>query len=323
MLEVKSPVYALDFPWSGVGKTVLNKNSVLSAAELDWKVRKVPSYITLGNAQIPTGRSALVRSPHDHLPNFGILSIVPDDWESVQNEAALEYFQKFMEAMSSGSFGQKHGPLEMVSAGSIHDGALVWALAAPRSYIEDEPTVPSVERIPFVLFTNPHKYGWSTNARMLVAFKGLAWNSIVYSLKQETGSGDLELKPKGVDRIVAAQAAKEFDRLVSKFDECSQHLLSSSIGDDEAETRLRALFPSASKTKGRQSTSTTKVIDALKKGRYPGTLWNLFDSAVYAMDHVLGRADDTRLSSSWYGINRKRKVRIMADLVSDVYRNRS
>ena len=42
-----------------------------------------------------------------------------------------------------------------------------------------------------------------------------------------------------------------------------------------------------------------------------GTWWQGFNAVTYLTDHKLGHSADSRLSSSWYGINQTRKVKAL------------
>ena len=39
-----------------------------------------------------------------------------------------------------------------------------------------------------------------------------------------------------------------------------------------------------------------------------GSYWQAFNAVTFMTDHVLGRENDTRLASSWYGVNKNKKV---------------
>ena len=42
-----------------------------------------------------------------------------------------------------------------------------------------------------------------------------------------------------------------------------------------------------------------------------GTWWQAFNSVSYLTDHELGRNQDTRLQSAWFGVNKDRKNRAL------------
>jgi len=46
-----------------------------------------------------------------------------------------------------------------------------------------------------------------------------------------------------------------------------------------------------------------------------GTWWPVFNSVTYMTDHLLGRSQDTRLTSAWYGSNRDLKLRALTEAV--------
>ena len=40
-----------------------------------------------------------------------------------------------------------------------------------------------------------------------------------------------------------------------------------------------------------------------------GTWWQAFNSVTYLTDHKLGRSDDARMESAWFGVNQARKLK--------------
>ena len=43
----------------------------------------------------------------------------------------------------------------------------------------------------------------------------------------------------------------------------------------------------------------------------PGSWWNAYNSVTFLTDHVLGRSNDTRMTSAWFGANQARKVQAL------------
>ena len=142
--------YAGEVPWHGLGVKVpndLTPEQMLEAAGLNWSVEKIPAYAKIDNKQVAIGQSALVRSFDSK-----ILDVVSDDWNPVQNAEAFEFFNEFVAA----------GDMEMHTAGSLKDGQIVWGLAKVKESFElfKGDTIDS-----YLLFSNFHKYGFSTDVR--------------------------------------------------------------------------------------------------------------------------------------------------------------
>jgi hypothetical protein len=47
----------------------------------------------------------------------------------------------------------------------------------------------------------------------------------------------------------------------------------------------------------------------------PGSWWNAFNAVTFMTDHELGRSDDSRLTSAWYGMNRLKKIKALEGAV--------
>jgi phage/plasmid-like protein (TIGR03299 family) len=142
--------YAGDTPWHGLGTKVPNDLTplqMLEAAGLNWSVEKVPAYAKVGGKNVAIGQSALVRSFDEK-----ILDVVSDDWNPVQNEEAFDFFNDFVAA----------GDMEMHTAGSLRDGQIVWSLAKIKESFE---LFKGDQIDSYLLFSNFHKYGYSTDVR--------------------------------------------------------------------------------------------------------------------------------------------------------------
>ena len=142
--------YVGDVPWHGLGVKVpadLTPDQMLEAAGLNWSVEKIPAYAKVGGKQVKIGQSALVRSFDDK-----ILDVVSDDWNPVQNEDAFDFFNEFVAA----------GDMEMHTAGSLKGGQIVWGLAKVKESFE---LFKGDQIDSYLLFSNFHKYGFSTDVR--------------------------------------------------------------------------------------------------------------------------------------------------------------
>jgi hypothetical protein len=47
----------------------------------------------------------------------------------------------------------------------------------------------------------------------------------------------------------------------------------------------------------------------------PGTWWNAYNACTYMTDHVIGKTQESRLTSAWYGLNKSVKVKALEKAV--------
>jgi phage/plasmid-like protein (TIGR03299 family) len=289
-------------PWHGLGVKVsadLTPDQMLEVAGLDWTVRKVPAYAEIDGTDIAIGRSALIRSRDN-----SILDIVSDDWNPVQNEEAFEFFNEFVMA----------GDMEMHTAGSLKNGQIVWGLAKIKESFE----LFKGDRIDsYLLFSNFHKYGFSTDVRF-TPIRVVCNNTLTLSLNSK------------VERMVKVSHRKVFDPgnvkemlgiatdKLSKYKEMAEFLGSKQAkGEDIVEyfTRIFPVTGSNENKKKEVSKNAQIAIDILhtQPGAEfaEGSWWTAFNAVTYMTDHLVGRSSDTRLTSSWYGANKGLKTKAL------------
>lgn len=294
--------YVGDVPWHGLGVKVpadLTPDQMLGVAGLNWTVEKVPAYAKIDGTDVAIGRSALVRSRDN-----SILDIVSDDWNPVQNEEAFEFFNEFVMA----------GDMEMHTAGSLKNGQIVWGLAKVKESFE----LFKGDRIDsYLLFSNFHKYGFSTDVRF-TPIRVVCNNTLTLSLNSK------------VERMVKVSHRKVFDPgnvkemlgiatdKLSKYKEMAEFLGSKQAkGEDIVEyfTRVFPVTGSNDKKKKEISKNAQIAIDILHTQpgaeHAEGSWWQPFNAVTYMTDHLVGRSSDTRLTSAWYGANKGLKTKAL------------
>lgn len=294
-----SMAYAGALPWHGLGVEVpadLTPAQMLEAANLDWRVEKLPSYTKIKGVEVDIGRSALIRDNDDK-----ILDIVSDDWNPVQNEEAFEFFNEFVLA----------GDMEMHTAGSLKGGQIVWGLAKVKESFE---LFKGDQIDSYLLFSNFHKYGHSTDVRF-TPIRVVCNNTLTLSLNS------------AVERMAKISHRKVFDPgsvkemlgiatdKLSKYKEMAQFLGSKKAkGEDIVEYFCR-IFPVSSSSKKELSKNAQIAVDILHTqpgAEYAeGTWWQPFNAITYMTDHLVGRTADSRLTSSWYGSNKNLKTKAL------------
>ena len=294
--------YAGEVPWHGLGTKVpndLTPAQMLEAAGLDWTVEKVPAYAKVGGKNVKIGQSALVRSMDD-----SILDVVSDDWNPVQNQEAFEFFNDFVAA----------GDMEMHTAGSLRDGQIVWGLAKVKESFE----LFKGDKIDsYLLFSNFHKYGFSTDVRF-TPIRVVCNNTLTLSL-----SSAVERMAKISHRkVFVAEDVKGMlgiakDKLI-KYKEMAQFLGSKKAKDEDIVQYFTRVFPvtGSNETKKKEvSKNAQMAMDVLKTqpgAEYAeGTWWQPFNAVTFLTDHLAGRTPDSRLTSAWYGYNKGVKTKAL------------
>jgi len=303
MLNGKAQMaYAGAVPWHGLGVKVpsdLTPDQMLEAAGLNWSVSKVPAFATIADKQVPIGRSALVRSLDDK-----VLDVVTDDWNPVQNEEAFEFFNEFVAA----------GDMEMHTAGSLREGQIVWGLAKVKESFE----LFKGDKIDsYLLFSNFHKYGCSTDVRF-TPIRVVCNNTLTLSLNSKV---ERMVKISHRKQFVAADAKDMLgiatDKL-QKYKEMAQFLGSKKAKNEDIVDYFCRVFPisGSGDTKKKEISKNAQlafsILETQPGAEYAtGTWWQPVNAVTYAVDHLVGRSADTRLTSAWYGQNKNLKIKAL------------
>lgn len=321
---VETMAYSGKPPWAGLGKKVSNNltpEQMLKAAGLDWSVLRRPLTYSRAdgdpsNIRVP-GRSALVRSDNGHL-----LTIVGSTYKEVQNKEAMEFFKKFVVA----------GQMKMETAGALHHGQYIWALA--RLGI-DFKLGKDDEIRGYILLCQPHVFGKALTIQF-TTIRPSCWNTVIYSLGASLrGSvghfrmphsimfGD-NVKKRAEEALGLAKdqmgefklAAQLLSKKKAKPDEVKQFFLDvlkfdptkakkRSKGDDVIEPRIVLQFKEALEKAPGAQLSTCK-----------GTWWGAVNAVTYIVDHELGRDESAALRTAWLGqkaIMKRRAMRFALD----------
>ena len=310
---IETIAYSGETPWHGLGKAVpadLSPAQMLEAADLDWTVDKIPTFAKIDGKQIYTGKDALVRSSDN-----SILDVVSKDWNPLQNHEAFEFFNDFVLS----------GDMEMHTAGSLRDGQIVWALAKVKESFElfGGDTVDS-----YLLFTLPHKFGQSIDVRF-TPIRVVCNNTLTLSLSVKANNGvKVSHRTTFNGDSVKETLGIASDKL-AKYKEMAKFLGSKKFKEESVKDYFNRIFPvnaygrsknEDTKAKKDMSQSATLAMMALETqpgAKYAeGTWWQVVNTVTFLYDHVLGRTQDSRLTSAWYGPGRNKKIQALEMAVS-------
>ena len=306
---IESIAYAGEVPWHGLGVKVpadLSPAQMLEKAGLNWTVEKTPAFANIDGKQVSVGWSALTRSSDN-----SILSVVSNDWNPVQNAEAFEFFDEYCRV----------GDMEMHTAGSLRDGQIVWGLAK----VKDSFDLFKGDQVDsYLLFTNPHKFGQCIDVRF-TPIRVVCNNTLTLSLNMHS------------DRVVKKNHRTEFNAAevkqtlgiatekLAKYKEMAAFLGSKRYTEETAKLYFNTVFPviAYNKEKGPQrkelsksATRALEVLDTQPGARFAeGSWWQAFNAVTYLTDHEIGRSQDTRLQSAWFGANKNLKIKALETAV--------
>lgn len=294
--------------WHRLGKQVpadLSPEQMMKAANCDWSVLTVPLTATVGDSVIDTGHSALIRDRDNK-----VLDVVTEGWHPVQNREAFEFFNDFIDA----------GDMQMDTAGSLHDGRVIWALAK----IGKGFTILGGDEIEgYLLFSNPHQFGRSVN----VAFtpvRVVCNNTLTYALASVDElnkpnvrhSHRTKFNPERVQRMLGISQG-----ILDRYKANAERLASIKYDDVTANEYLKRVFPVlTTKRESRKELSKSaeralEIVETQPGAEFaPKSLWNLFNSVTYLTSNEYGRTDEARMTSLFYGQNKQRNLKAL-DLV--------
>lgn len=295
---VETMAYAGEVPWHGLGVRVpadLHPTQMLEKAGLDWTVRKVPAYAEVAGERVAVGRSALVRDSDD-----SILDVVSDDWNVLQNHEAFEFFHDFV----------ANGDMEMHTAGSLRDGQLVWALAKVNDGFE---LFKGDQVDSYLLFSNPHKYGWSIDVRF-TPIRVVCNNTLTLSLNTSSKNFVKISHRRQFDGDMVKETLGVAKEKLATYREMAQFLGGKRYTAPKLVEYFKNVFPvtGGPEKKKEMSISASKALDVVHTqpgaNFAEGSWWSAVNAVTYMVDHKLGRNQDNRLTSAWFGQGKKVKT---------------
>ena len=296
---------AYQTPWHGLGVPVsndLSAHEMLEKAGLNWTVDRYPQYIDIDGERIPTGEDVLVRNTDNR-----IVTSISEGWEPVQNSILGDFMEDFV----------AKGDAEMNTAGALatdpdRGPVTVWALAKLKDSFSLFKNRDQIES--YLLFTNPHQYGRCVDIRF-TAIRVVCNNTLTLALQ---GKNDLVVRlnhrRKFDSEFVKRTLGVASDNMNS-YKEMAEFMSKRKFTVDSLKEYYETVFPSHSKKDeserkmSRPARLALDILDTQPGAEFgKGTWWQAYNSVTFAIDHLVGHSQVTRLNSAWYGPNRHRKV---------------
>ena len=301
-----SMAYVGETPWHKLGKRVphdVTPEQMLKTAGLDWTVEKRQLFFNTPGGLKPTESHALVRSTDEK-----VLTVISDKWNPVQNIEAFEFFNDFVLA----------GDMEMHTAGSLRGGKMVWAMAA----IKDSFELFGGDKVEgYLLFSNPHEFGRSIDIRF-TPVRVVCNNTLTMALENSSKYAVKINHRAKFDSDAVKETLGVAKEQLQRYKEQAQFLGQKKYNKETIVEYFNRVFPSLSKDEAklsntlepisRQAQDALAVVHTQPGANFAeGSWWQAFNAVTYMTDHKLGRSQDSRLTSAWYGVNRVKKEKAL------------
>ena len=299
---VETMAYAGELPWHGLGVKViddLTPEQMMQKAGVDWSVEK-QDLITSGGSTV-SNKQALVRSS-----DGSVLDVVGKGWNPVQNAEAFNFFEEYVRA----------GDMQMHTAGSLNDGKMVWTLTKSNESFElfDGDVTEN-----YFLFSNPHEFGKAIDIRM-TPIRVVCNNTLTLSLSQDSNAMVKVNHRKEFDSAEVKEQMGIAKEKMEQYKTMAEFLGSKRYTSENIVQYFNEVFGSVAKEKVDGVTPFTsnnakiamEHLDTQPGANFAqGSFWNAFNTVTFMTDHVQGRSNDGRMTSSWYGRNRRVKLKAL------------
>lgn len=313
--------YVGELPWHKLGNAV-SKNAPLrewrQKAGLDWEAREATVQFHNEDGLLLPVESKKVLYRSDTSQPVGVVS---KGYNVVQPEALLQSFRDLVES----------GGWWIHTAGVLRGGSKIWVMAT-REDIEVASVTKGDKVMPHLLGATSLDGSMRTTF-VLTAVRGVCANTIGIAINGARGTNKIEQSHRSVfdpDMIkeglgVAVLSYEEFmdqaRQLASrpiKVPEATE-VLRELFGqptlkdikpeqDDYSFQRIMAQFTKTGDQKLREQRSVARTLALFQGEAYGsdmkgsnGTRWGLLNAVTQHVDHEMGRSDDTRMESAWFG----------------------
>jgi phage/plasmid-like protein (TIGR03299 family) len=299
--EVENMFYVNEVPWHGLGIKLEAAPTVREAivcAGLDWEVASQPQYAKFDGEEIATPSRAIIRKT-----DRKVLGVVGPDYEVVQNVAAFDWFQAWVDA----------GVVKLETAGSLCGGSRIWVLA--RVVGDPIEIVKNDAILRYILLSNSHdgtmavRCGFTGTRVVCANTMAAAHESKASKLLRIRHTKNVATALEEIQNIMDV-ANREF---VATTDQM-KFLARCKVSVEDLTSYVRKVFTpkvSVKQIEGEEFSGErilAKVIPLFENGRgmrelpeIKGTLWAAYNAVSEFVSHERGRSQDSRVNSLWFG----------------------
>ena len=295
----KAAYFGVEPAWHGLGQ-VLGKSATaeqaIELAQLDWGVKKVPTFFKIGHNQtICEGKHAVIRTDTNQY-----LGTVGDSYEPLQNKDAFGFF----DALVNDDEAIYH------TAGALGDGQRVWVLAKMPDYIRVGKSDDIIEK--YVLLYNSHN-GSSGVVACVTPIRVVCNNTLTAALTGTQHKISIRHTKNVKDNLAEAHKVLNITNIYSEqMQEIFTQMADTKVNTAKVQTYLESLYPSNEdlnyKTQGDKIKDS--ILATFEGGGVgqdlittKGTVFGLYNAVTYYTDHEkeYKGGDSAKLKSIWFG----------------------
>lgn len=312
--EMETMAYLGETPWHGLGHKLEKEATVdemTVAAGLDWAVSKVPTY-ALVNKEFKEieGRKAIVRETDGK-----ILATSSDQWKPFQNKELMEFFREYTEA----------GQATLETAGSLHGGKVIWALANINKGFTLNGGRDEVNG--YILLSNSHAPGSAIRV-MTTMVRVVCQNTLTLAHGADKKKDMYrQSHMKEFDTSAARETIQFARHQVELHEQEAKALHSLNLSTQDVVKVLAKQFqPDLADDFGvmalinnpsLQTDTMSRVMWSVVKGpgAEPKTGWGVLNGYTHYADHMAGKSNETRMIASTFGRTADVKMALRKDLL--------
>jgi len=337
LIETMAYTAAGGTPWHKLGVAVnadLTPEEMAIAAGINWEVGKIPVYLPWGGKMVKVpGKYSLTR-----LTDGKVMDIVGSGYTPTQNVEALGFFKRFTEAggMAMETAGSLAGGQRIWGLAKIGESFTL----AGGDRIEGYLLIcsPHKQGEALTIKLTAVRVVCNNTLQMSLAGKGADWRMSHWHAfdgdMQQTAAEALNLAKSKLHEIeararVMAQAQLDEQGLMEFIAKVSgSRIIDAMIATDGSPLPTGSILDhmmdvEAAEAEIAEIRRDMKLGDLNRTGKLildaminspgadmksaKGTVWGALNGVTYAIDHQIGRTDDSRLTSAWFGVRGQMK----------------
>ena len=173
----------------------------------------------------------------------------------------------------------------------------------------------------YLLFSNPHIYGRSIDIQFTPT-RVVCNNTLNVALSEDSSNRVRMNHRRQFDADIAKEMLGLAAEKMENFKTMAMFMGTKSYKDEIVKEYFDEVFPGYSKKEGEERVSSRNAVRAFEVletqpgAEYAkGSWWQAFNATTYMIDHEIGKSDESRLTSNWYGMNKTKKIKALEKAV--------